>query len=200
MKDVSIIVIGTDGVGKTPIAMALAEHYGLPYFKFANEVEALKSAGHPGQHMLWFDYGLTQLMEQTGLRIVSDRGYPCEWVYANYFMRKTDEDLISDIDWRHHELGTIIVWLYDSKIDENAKDDPHVQKSDIPGIQRKYNTFLSCATCCKYVSYDVNTSAFCKTDEQRRAIDVPNIIELIDTKRRGIQGDYASHTLSEERR
>lgn len=178
----SIIVVGTDGVGKTPIAKALAEHYKIPYFKFQNEVSALKDVENPGRHMLWFDYGMTQMMEQTGLRIVSDRGYPCEWVYATYFNRKTDLNLIDKIDSHHVDLKTIIVWLYDSKIQTSAKADPYIATVDIPELQKLYRLFLTGASFCKYVSYDVDTSAHCEFSWQRACIDVPNLVELIDRK------------------
>lgn len=179
--DRSIIVVGTDGVGKTPISQKLAEHFKLPYFKFANEVEALKGATHPGQHMLWFDYGLTQVMEQTGYRMVCDRGYPCELVYSRYFGRQTNDELLDEIDRRHAELGTIILWLYDSKIETSVKDDPFVEKKDIPWLQIAYKSFIR-TTRCETVSYDVATSALCTTDDERSTIDLPNVIELIERK------------------
>lgn len=178
----SIIIVGTDGVGKTPIAKCLSLHYSNPYFKFQNEVSALKDVDNPGQSMLWFDYGMTQLMTQTGLRIVSDRGYPCEWVYATYFNRKTDLRLLEEIDEQHRDLNTIILWLYDSKIKTSAKYDPHISTHDIPEIQKLYQLYMTVETRCKYVSYDVDASAHCEFSWQRQAIDVPNIIELIDRK------------------
>lgn len=175
----SLIVVGTEGVGKTPLAKALANHYAKPYFKFQNEVQALKSTEHPGQHMLWFDYGLTQLMFQTGLSIVSDRGFPCEYVYSSYFKRKTDEHLLAQIEENHAALGTVIVHVRDSKIAEHAKEDEHVHRDHIPKIQALYDIILA-TTICKKVTYDVSTSALCERDEDRMAIDLPNLIELID--------------------
>lgn len=179
--DRSIIVVGTDGVGKTPISKRLAEHFMLPYFKFANEVEALKGTTHPGQHMLWFDYGLTQLMEQTGYRMVCDRGYPCELVYSSYFKRQTNRELLEEIDRKHAELGTIILWLYDSQIERYVKEDPHVAKEDIPRLQLGYGTFVQ-FTRCETVSYDISTSGQCETFEQRMEIDLPNVIDLLERK------------------
>ena len=175
-------MVGTDGVGKTPIAKALSEHYGLPYFKFANEVEALKSNKHPGQHMLWFDYGLTQVMEQTGLRIVSDRCFICEKVYAGYFGRETNWDLLYEVTQKHAELKSIVIFLWDSKILSHPKEDEFVSTCDIEPIQRRYHSeiYYQASMNLQVVSYDVSTSAQCETFEQRLSIDLPNLVKLID--------------------
>lgn len=177
-------MVGTDGVGKTPIAKALSEYYGLPYFKFANEIQALKANDHPGQHMLWFDYGLTQIMEQTGLRIVSDRCFICERVYAEYFGRKTNKVLLNEIQKKHVELRSIVVFLWDSKMHLHPKEDEYIQQKDIEPIQDQYfgelNEYYGKKFRYEIVSYDVSTSAQCETFEQRLKIDVPNIVQLID--------------------
>ncbi len=83
----SILVVGPDRVGKTTLVQHMSRITGIPAFKCPSEKQIFKDGGRSS---LAFDYTLTHFMEQTGVRFISDRAYPCEWVYSQVFDRDTD--------------------------------------------------------------------------------------------------------------
>jgi hypothetical protein len=117
-KGPSVIVIGPDGVGKTTVCARMSEMTGIPVWKCPSEKTIFRGGGANPKFMeggsLVFDFQLAYLLSQTGYRIISDRGYPCERVYAQVFGRKTDDALLTAIDQSHAEHGTRILYLYSS--------------------------------------------------------------------------------------
>ena len=138
----SVIVIGPDGVGKTTVVRRLSEQLNIPSFKCPSEKEIFRNGG---RESLAFDYTLTHFLAQTGLRIVSDRGYPCEWVYSSVFNRDTDMELLSKIDDRHSFLGTRILYLYSSV--PPYDDDDVVPRDRLSEIQDQYDEFVRQTGC-----------------------------------------------------
>lgn len=115
----SILVVGPDRVGKTTIVKHLSEILGIPSFKCPAEKAIFKEGGRSS---LAFDYTLTHFLSQTGVRFVSDRAYPCEWVYSKVFGRETDVELLERIDDMHAQLGTRILYLHSSELPEEEDD------------------------------------------------------------------------------
>lgn len=144
----SIIVVGPDRVGKTTTVKNLAKLTGLPTFKAPAEKKIFKEGG---RQSLAFDYTLTHFLSQTGTRFISDRGYPCEWVYAGVFDRDTDWDLLDSIDVQHGNLGTVIVYLWSSIVP--TEEDDIVPKDMYWQVVDRYDEFCQ-RTTCRLVSYD----------------------------------------------
>lgn len=157
----NIMVVGPDGVGKTTIVEELSERLGIPSFKFPSEQEVFRK-GQRGQ--LLFDLGLAHFLQQTGLRYISDRGYPCEWVYAGVFDRETDVDTLRTIDQKHAEIGTKILYLYSSVLPEEK--DELVPDEFYFKVKNGYDRFV-CWTQCRVYQYDTAGSLHLTGDERR---------------------------------
>lgn len=153
-SDKTVIIVGPDGVGKTPIAQALAAKSHGRYFKCSMEHEIFRAGGKP--ETLWFDLILTQLLQQTQMPIVSDRGYPCEFAYSRAFDRKTNENLLGKIDAEHADLGTVIVHLYSSVLP--TKEDELVSSDMYWKINDQYLEFARWSAC-EVITYDTSKSA-----------------------------------------
>lgn len=145
----SIIVIGPDRVGKTTTVKHLSDILGVPSFKAPAEKRIFKEGGRSS---LAFDYTLTHFLQQTGYRFVSDRGYPCEWVYSKVFGRETDEQLLELIDNGHAHLGTKILYLYSST--PPLEEDDLVPRERYDDVRRIYDEFIGW-TSCKATAVDV---------------------------------------------
>lgn len=138
----SILVVGPDRVGKTTLVQHMTEMTGIPSFKCPNEKEIFKSGGRSS---LVFDYNLTHFIQQTGYRFISDRAYPCEWVYSTVFKRETDYGLIAAIDAKHAAAGTKILYVYSSVIP--TEEDDIVPSDKYWDIVRAYGELKNWSDC-----------------------------------------------------
>lgn len=168
----SIIVIGPDGVGKTTVVNTMSKFTGIPTFKSPNEKEIFRNGGRSS---LAFDYTLTHFLRQTEYRFISDRGYPCEFVYASVFGRDTDEELIWKIDENHAAMGTMILYLY-SSIQPSEPDD--IVPSDMYWtVKEGYDRFVS-LTKCDVFTYDTAQSLHL-SGRERAEFDTSNCLEML---------------------
>ena len=141
----SIIVVGPDRVGKTTICNRISEMTGVPIFKCPSEKEIFKNGGVGS---LTFDYTLTHFLQQTGYRMISDRGYPCEWVYSTIFKRSSDWGKLGEIDARHSLIGTKIVFIHSSEVPREEDD---LVPSEFYGkIVDGYRLFCDLSLCDVY--------------------------------------------------
>lgn len=138
----SVIVIGPDGVGKTTLVTEISRKLMIPSFKCPSEKQIFRKGGRSS---LAFDYTLTHFLRQTGYRFISDRGFPCEWVYANVFNRDTDIQLLWEIDTQHANLGTKILYLYSSVTP--FEDDDIVPMDRYHDIRVAYDQFTEWSEC-----------------------------------------------------
>lgn len=145
----SIIVVGPDGVGKTTLVRQISMRLGIPSFKCPNERQIFRDGGRSS---LVFDHGLTHFLRQTGHAFVSDRGYPCEWVYARVFNRETDMDLLSLIDTNHALMGTRILYLHSSV--PPFEEDDIVPRERFVDIKDAYDSFCDNWTECRVARMD----------------------------------------------
>lgn len=171
----SIIIVGPDGVGKTTVAKRMSEMTGVPTFKCPSEKQIFREGGRSS---LAFDYTLTHFLEQTGYRFISDRGYPCEWVYSKVFGRETDIDLLAIIDEAHAQLGTKILYLY-SSIQPTEPDDI-VPSDKYWAVKRMYDLFLQW-TYCEIVKYDTAQSLHL-SGREREDFDTFKCLDLLGEK------------------
>jgi GTPase SAR1 family protein len=144
----SIIVVGPDGVGKTTLVRSISKRLGIPSFKCPSEKQIFRQGGRSS---LAFDYTLTHFLRQTGHRFISDRGYPCEWVYSTVFGRETDMELLGEIDTQHALLGTRILYLYSSVTP--FEEDDIVPSEKYYDIRDTYDTFVGW-THCRLIKMD----------------------------------------------
>lgn len=140
----SILVVGPDRVGKTTIVRHLSEILKIPSFKCPAEKSIFREGGRSS---LAFDYTLTHFLRQTGHRFISDRAYPCEWVYSKVFQRETDAVLLAKIDDMHAELGTQILYLSSSV--------PPTEPDDLVPMERYEDVRMTYDDFCEWTSVRV---------------------------------------------
>lgn len=145
----SLLVVGPDRVGKTTLVKHMSEMTGMPAFKCPSEKEIFR---HGGRSSLVFDYTLTHFLQQTDFRFISDRAYPCEWVYSQVFDRETDGELLKRIDEAHAKMGTIIIFVQSSE--PPKEEDDLVAKEDYQKIRLKYQQFAQFWTQCQVITVD----------------------------------------------
>lgn len=168
----SILVVGPDGAGKTTIVEELSTRLGIPSFKFPAEAAVFKQGQ---QDQLLFDLGLVHFLTQTGLRFISDRAYPCEWVYAGVFGRETDTELLHTIDQLHASIGTKILYLYSSVVPEER--DELVAPEYYWKVKEGYDRFMDW-TDCRIYPWDTAKSLHLAGDE-RKHFEFLNVARLL---------------------
>lgn len=149
---VRLFFIGPDGTGKTEISRALAKRIGVPRFKPNIEKELWRADAF--RYSLQFDLLLPQFVEQTNGEFVSDRGYPCEWVYSQVFGRETYPTILKRIDDEWARLGAIHVLCRKSDY-SNARPDELVPNEKLVALDAKYAEF-GMWTSCDTVVLDVD--------------------------------------------
>ncbi len=168
----SVIVIGPDGVGKTTVVAKMHELTGIPTFKSPGEKRIFREGGRSS---LAFDYNMTFFLGQTGFRFISDRGYPCEWVYSRVFKRDTDTQLLELIDTGHSIIGTKILYLYASV--QPTEPDDIVPADKYWDVKDAYDRFAEW-TSCELVKYDTAQSLHLKGNE-RAMFDTTSCMEML---------------------
>ncbi len=138
----SLLVVGPDRVGKTTLVQHLSRKLLVPAFKCPAEKQIFKQGGRSS---LAFDYTLTHFLSQTGYRFISDRAYPCEWVYSKVFKRETDEELLKLIDSAHANLDTKIVYVH--SIEPPHEEDDLVPSEMYWDVSYKYQDFCMWTGC-----------------------------------------------------
>lgn len=137
-----LLVVGPDRVGKTTLVQHLSRKLHVPSFKCPAEKQIFKLGGRSS---LAFDYTLTHFIKQVGCRFISDRAYPCEWVYAKVFNRETDDQLLDLIDQAHANLGTKILYVH--SIDPPTEEDDLVPSDKYWDVSFKYQDFCGWTNC-----------------------------------------------------
>lgn len=176
----SILIVGPDGVGKTTVARRMSELTGIPTFKCPSEKRIFREGGRSS---LSFDYTLTHFLAQTGYRFISDRAYPCEWVYSRVFGRETDAPLLEEIDVAHANLGTWILYLYASV--QPTEPDELVPTERYWDVKRGYDDFADRWTDCRVVRYDTSQSLHL-SGREREEFDTERCLALLGEKERGL--------------
>tara|TARA_Y100001970_G_scaffold285842_1_gene406612 strand:- start:4783 stop:5307 length:525 start_codon:yes stop_codon:yes gene_type:complete len=145
-----IAFIGPDMTGKSNIAAELSLQTGIPVFK--NSGEWKTELGSPDYFLNLLRYGgpfLMDFMKQTDVKVILDRFYPCELVYAEAFERETDMSAISWMDVNFAEAsGKFIICLrkdYSGLIDDQYPDD--LPKEMLEKLDKLYRAFADTTDC-----------------------------------------------------
>lgn len=157
MKLNNIFVVGPDGTGKTEVSTRLAAALGIPRFKCPTERDMFKD-GSFKEHLA-FDLMLPHLVEQTGLQFVSDRGYPCEWVYSTVFGRDTDWGILNRIDnlWAERRALHVLLTMTDYS---GAREDDLIPRDRLELLGAIYENYYKNYSSCNYIQ--INVDAFGK--------------------------------------
>lgn len=138
-----IIMEGADVTGKSEIGSALANQFGLAYFKNLAEHQSFSDLTFSQTAFVEANY-LLCLLKQVEIKengIVLDRHIPSEYVYSKVFERETNEDEIWEIDRQLAELGAVIVYCY--KDEYKDFDDEVIKFERIEQLKDTYQEYFN---------------------------------------------------------
>ena len=142
--------IGPDMTGKSNIAAALSDELNVPVFKNSGEWKTELNSEDYFLNLLRFGGPfLMDFIKQTDSKVILDRFYPCELVYAEAFNRRTDLSAISWMDDQFASVGgKFIICLredYTGLVDDVYPDQlPTKKLVEIDGLYRSFSDFTSC--------------------------------------------------------
>ncbi len=138
-----IIVEGLDMTGKTTLVKELSDLTGLLPFK---EIREERWHDHVID-LLYSEETKIQMLEQLCYSMISDRGYPSEWVYSKAFNRRTIESRIFELDERYAKLGAKIIIL-DKNPEKFQKDKTKLidfeKYTEIRDLYHQFHTITHC--------------------------------------------------------
>jgi hypothetical protein len=146
---------GPDRCGKSNILHELERREKIPVFKASDEHENFLSSQDRFLMTLRFaDFRMADLLYQTGLNVLVDRAYMCEWVYSQYFNRETDMIALRKLDNIYAKMGAKIL-ICTRKSFFGIKDDldPKLDEIALRQISDLYMEFMKWTKCQTYVLY-----------------------------------------------
>lgn len=148
-KQQIFIFCGPDMTGKTEISKELSKVLGIPYFKATSEHSTyLKKKDMFLQQLRYADPRIADILGQTGHSIIFDRGFPCEFVYANVFGRETDMRVLKDIDAMYASMNTWIIITCRKSYDGIVDDLDHgIDSSVLEKLHNGYREFGKWTKC-----------------------------------------------------
>lgn len=151
-----IIFDGPDSCGKTHMAQALSKATGIPYFKNNDEHRYfLKDPDYFINAIRYVDTYFTAYLEASDASIILDRAWPSEWIYSKVMNRKTDLEVLKELDRRHAILGTKIIIPYRSDYSK-IRDDYEAVNNNINKIHDLYFKFSEEWTLCQSLLLNVD--------------------------------------------
>jgi len=167
-----LICGGPDRCGKTNILRELERRLNVPYFKASGEHENfLQAQDRFINELRYADPRVADMLYQTGMSILIDRGYMCEWVYAQFFGRETDMHMLRAMDNAYKKLGVKIL-ICTRKSFAGIQDDlnPKLDEIALQKISDLYANFVKWTKCSTYTLY---------VDDENLDREVDEVIEFI---------------------
>ncbi len=148
-------MVGPDRCGKTEIAKALSKRLGISYFKASSEHQAFLSKQEQFINDLRHaDPRIYDLLAQTGLSIIFDRGYPCEAAYSKFFKRLTDENMLQRVDELYASLNAKIIICTRASFNGIQDDlNPNLDETALQQISDLYMEFAKWTKCQTHILY-----------------------------------------------
>lgn len=146
-----IIFVGHDNSGKSSIIKELKGKIGFDSLKVDLDTNKysrnIMKDDLALQRMVSYDVQLQFLEKIKSLKVIFDRGHPCEYAYANTFNREYDEKALFDFDKRCKKLNALIVYCYKDK--EYFEDDTedHIKSENYEQLKKYYEIFLNRSEC-----------------------------------------------------
>lgn len=164
---------GPDRCGKTNILRELERRLGVPYFKASGEHENfLSSQSKFVNELRYADPRVHDLLHQTGMSVLVDRAFMCEWVYSQFFNRETDMSMLRVMDAKYAKLGAKVL-ICTRKSFHGIKDDldPNLDEHALQKISDLYADFVKWTKCKTYVLY---------VDDEDLEREVSEVIEFLN--------------------
>lgn len=149
-KMTRIIMVGPDGNGKTEIAKEFSRRTMVPYYKACGEKSNFRSGGDKFlNELLYAEPRQLDWIEQLNLSFIMDRGFPCEWAYANVFRRQTNVEAIMWADEQYARLNTRIILCTRSEYRDFSDEDyaDNVNGITLENLDHEYREFFKVSKC-----------------------------------------------------
>lgn len=161
-----IVFEGCDKTGKTTLAKLSSQILRIPYFKRKGPDKL--NEGHPLRCFYELDY-LAQMINDTNMDLILDRGWLSEIVYGKVFNRKILEKEMREIDNKLKNNAIIFLITADKY---TIKDRLKKKKEDIDfltniEVQREYMKEIRTMKCINYLINNNNSK------------DINNVVEEI---------------------
>lgn len=146
-KQQVFIIVGADMVGKTQIAKELANRLGIPYFKASSEHHAfMNDPSKFVNDIRYADPRLVDFIKQSGASVVMDRGFPCEFVYAQTLGRTTDLKAIDKINEAYAALNAKVIVCVRKNGFKGIQDDLDPKRLTSEMLQKLQDEYHNYAT------------------------------------------------------
>lgn len=142
-----ILFEGFEKTGKTEISQEIAKKLGAYYFKSKHEPKVPWEFDLDYEEAFKHDWRffLDFISQNRDIKIVIDRGFPSEWVYAYAYRPDKVYSEFTQIAITYsrlfNELDGVMVYLYRADYSDLSWDDP-VPKTDKGKIHRLYREFI----------------------------------------------------------
>ena len=146
---------GPDRCGKTSILRELEQRTKIPYFKANNEHQNFLNDQERFINEIRFsDVKMVDFLYQTGVSVLMDRGYMCEFVYAQFFNRPTDTKVLRSLDRAYARMGAKVL-ICSRRSFKGICDDLRSDLDEIAleRIARLYDDFIRWSKCNCYTLY-----------------------------------------------
>ncbi len=146
---------GPDRCGKTNILKELEKRLGVPYFKASNERQNFVSGQDRFLNELRYaGPRVTDMLYQTGMSILIDRDYMCEWVYSQFFGRETDMHVLRAMDNDYNKMGAkILICTRKSFAGIHDDLDPRLDEVALQRLSELYAAFTKWTKCSTHTLY-----------------------------------------------
>lgn len=144
-----ILMCGSDMTGKTNIARALSAELHIPVYKSVSEHTNFLSKQDKFVNELRFaDPARLDLIEQTNLSVIFDRGHFCEYAYSRFYNRQTDHEMLNWVDKKFAQLrGVVIICVRESFEGISDDLDNRLNATALAQIQEYYLEFAKWTHC-----------------------------------------------------
>lgn len=173
-SQVVLLCGGPDRCGKTNILREIERLTGIPYYKASLEHRNfVSSQEHFINELRYSDPKMVDFLRQTGVSVLVDRAYMCEFSYAQFFDRPTDMCVMRELDDEYARLGAKIL-ICTRKSFVGVKDDlnPKLDERALTRLSELYQDFVKWTRCQTYTLYVDDA------DLQREVNEVLRFIEL----------------------
>lgn len=140
-----VIFDSPDGTGKTNISQALSRELKVPYFRMDSQHDNWRKGRF--KDALEFDQTyLASFLRQTKTNVIIDRAYPSEWVYSKVYKRKTNNEVLKQVDAEFARMGAYIVVPLRRDY-TNSREDEVVEATVLPHLHDVYLEFCDWTRC-----------------------------------------------------
>jgi hypothetical protein len=185
-KQTILLCGGPDRCGKSNILAELERILKIPVFKASNEHENfLSSQDRFLLELKYSDFRMTDLLYQTGLSVLVDRSYVCEWVYSQFFNRKTDMSMLRKLDNLYSKMNAqILICTRKSFLGIKDDLDSRLDEPALEKISSLYQDFIKWTKCQTYTLYVDDENLEREVDEVLRFMGYTDMERMLMTAKK----------------